>query len=370
MIVQKCRSRFLGAAIVLMLLLASVIMSGIFSSVKTLAHQREKGFFKQENLVSDIPGRARFTDPNLVNPWGLTFGPKTPFWVADNGTGVATVYDDTGRPVPPDAPRVITIPTPKGVKGPAAPTGIVFNDTHKFVVSEGNRSAASRFIFATEDGTIAGWNPDVDARNAILAVDRSSEEAIYKGLARVDNLLFATNFHAGQVEVFDGKFRLIDSFTDKSLPAGFAPFGIRNIKGLLYVTFALQDEEKEDDVAGPGNGFVDVFTPDGHLVKRLISRGELNSPWGLALAPDNFGRFSNALLVGNFGDGRINAFDPRTGEFLGMLRDKQGKPIVNEGLWALRFGNGTKAGDPNTLFFTAGLNDEKNGLFGSIRFKQ
>lgn len=366
MVAQKRNSKFPGIAIALTLLLSSFVISDLFSNAKTLAHQRERGFFQQKNFVSDIPGLARFTDPNLVNPWGIAFGPQTRFQVADNGTGVSTSYDSEGRL----SPRVITIPLPKGAKGRAAPTGIEFNDTDRFVVSKKGRSAPSRFIFATEDGTISGWNPDVDPHNAILVVDRSSQEAIYKGLARVDNLLFATNFHAGFVEVFNSKFHLVHSFTDKSLPAGYAPFGIHNINGLLYVTFALQDANREDDVAGPGNGFVDVFTPDGHLVKRLIARGALNSPWGLAFAPDKFGPFSNALLVGNFGDGRINAYDLRTGKFLGTLRDKHGNPIVNEGLWAITFGNGTSAGAQDTLFFTAGLNDEQNGLFGSIIFKQ
>ncbi|HTK05924.1 MAG TPA: TIGR03118 family protein [Ktedonobacteraceae bacterium] len=350
-----------------LLLILGFVVSFFAASPQALAHgKRFEGFFKQRNLVSDIPGRARVTDPNLVNSWGIVADRKARFWIADNGTGVATVYNGRGTPLPKGNPLVIRIPLPKGATGHSAPTGIVLNDTHKFVIKAHGKKAPARLIFDTEDGTIAAWNPKVDRTHAILVVDRSKKGAIYKGLARIKDLLFAANFFAGRVEVFDKKFHLKKSFTDENLPAGYAPFGIRNIRGLLYVTFALQDANKEDDVPGAGHGFVDIFNIHGHLLKRLISRGQLDSPWGLVLAPGEFGPFGRALLVGNFGNGRINAFNPRTGKFLGTLRDKHGQPIINDGLWGLTFGK--RIGERNTLFFTAGLNDEQNGLFGSIKF--
>jgi uncharacterized protein (TIGR03118 family) len=272
---------------------------------------------------------------------------------------------------------VVTIPPPPGSPAgtTAAPTGNVFNSTTDFVISKNGKSFASLFIFATEDGTISGWNPEVDATHAIIAVDRSKVGlgAVYKGLATGQNVsgnfIYATNFRFGTVEMFNAKFKLVKSFTDTTVPTGFAPFGIQNISGKLYVTFALQNAAKHDDVAGPGNGFVDIFDTNGNMIKRLISHGVLNSPWGLALAPNNFGQFSKDLLVGNFGDGHINVFDPHTGAFLGQLIDRFG-PIVINGLWGLSFGNGGLAGARNTLFFAAGIGDEGHGLFGSITAKR
>jgi uncharacterized protein (TIGR03118 family) len=255
----------------------------------------------------------------------------------------------------------------------AAPTGIVFNSTSDFVISEGTQSAPSVFIFATEDGTLSGWSQPVDVTTAILKVDNSAGGAIYKGLALANNgsgnFLYATNFHAGRVEAFDGSFApatLSGSFTDPDIPAGFAPFGIAEIGGNLFVTFAKQDANKQDDVRGPGNGFVDVFDANGTFVRRFASQGTLNSPWGMVLTPAGFGALGNMLLVGNFGDGRINAFDPSSGQFLGQLTDGT-NPITIEGLWGLEFGNGANGGDANTLFFTAGPGDETHGLLGSLQ---
>jgi uncharacterized protein (TIGR03118 family) len=292
--------------------------------------------------------------------------------VADNGTGVSTLYDGNGTPFPVGSPLVVTIPAPAGVTT-AAPTGVVFNATTGFVVSKGSTSGASRFIFSTEDGTIAGWNPAVDPTHAILAVDRSAvgAGAVYKGLAIASNedgtFIYATNFRFGKIEMFDANFHLVRSFTDPHLPKGYAPFGIQSIGSNLYVTFALQNAAKHDDVAGQGHGFVDVFSTSGHLMRRLISHGQLNSPWGLALAPASFGRFSKDLLVGNFGNGRINAYDPKTGERVGQLKSQAGDPIVIDGLWALEFGNDATAGPSNVLFFTAGIDGEMHGLFGKIQ---
>ncbi len=367
------RPRLLAVVITIATLLLLLVPVAAYAQATTA-----NGFYQQENLVSDLPNIAQVQDTNLVNPWGLSHGPTTPWWVSDNGKGVSTLYDGNGTPVNPlspgSPPLVVTIPPPAGGTT-AAPTGNVFNGTSGFVVTEGLLSGPSRFIFATEDGTISGWNPTVDQTHAILAVDNSASEAIYKGLAIGSNgsgtFIYATNFHAGTIDVFNSNFApatLSGFFTDPKIPIGYAPFGIQNISGKLYVTYALQDENKEDDVAGPAHGFVDVFDTSGNLLQRLILHGRLNSPWGLALAPADFGLFSNALLVGNFGNGRINAYDLNTGEFLGQLRDQSNAPITIDGLWALGFGNDAAAGKHNELFFTAGLNDEADGLFGKITF--
>jgi len=315
--------------------------------------------FSQQNLVSNIPGLAAWTDPNLVNPWGVSFSPTSPFWVSDNGTGLATLYNSTGTPLS----LVVTIPPPTGKMGPAAPDGQVFNPNPA-------NFGGAHFIFSTEDGTISSWS---GGTSALLNVDDSSANSVFKGLALANNgsntYLYATDFHNNAIDVFDTNFNKVTlggSFTDPSLPAGYAPFGIRASGGFLYVTYALQNSAKHDDVAGPGHGFVDVFDTNGNLIQRLVSMGALNSPWGLAWAPAGFGKFSGDLLVGNFGDGTINAFDPKTGTLLGQIDGANGMPLINDGLWALTFGNGGNGGSTNILYFTAGLNQESDGLFGSI----
>jgi uncharacterized protein (TIGR03118 family) len=335
--------------------------------------------YAQTNLVSDIPGLAAHTDPNLKNPWGTSVGPGSPIWVSDNHAGVTTLYDGAGNP----QPLVVAIPAPPsaGEVAVGAPTGQAFNTfdptSSDFVISENGNSGPAFFLFATEDGTIAGWNPNVDRPHAVIAVDRSTATdsagdvgALYKGLALVNTpagkFLYASNFRFGTVDVFDSHFKLVNSFTDPTIPAGFAPFGIHNIGGKLFVTFAKQGPGKEDDAARPGNGFVDVFAPNGDLLQRLVSRGELDSPWAVTLAPPTFGPFGGDILVGNFGNGRINAYDPVSGEFQGKLSGPGGGPIVIDGLWGLRFAPATPGAGPNTLFFTAGLNDEADGLFGTI----
>lgn len=329
--------------------------------------------YKQFNLVSDIPHFAVRTDPNLVNPWGIALSPTGLIWIADNGTGVSTVYYSNGKPFPkPSAPLIVTIPPPAGLNATATPTGVVFNSTSDFVISNGDISSPSFLIFVTEDGTISGWNSRVNPTNAILVVDNSAFGAVYKGVALgsngTGNFLFATNFRAGTIDIFDGHFNFVRSFMDPTIPFGFAPFGIQNIGGSLYVTYAKQLlPNKKDDEPGPGNGFVDIFDTNGILVRRLASQGALNSPWGLALAPAHFGQFSHDLLVGNFGDGRINAFDPSTGTFLGQLQDIQGNPIIIDDLWALTFGKGGDGEKSNILFFTAGIEEESHGLFGRLQ---
>jgi uncharacterized protein (TIGR03118 family) len=334
-------------------------------------------FYAQHNLVSDGFVPADHTDPNMVNAWGLVSGPTTPWWISDNGTGKSTLYNVATRAIP----AVFTVPGAGGAQG--NPTGLVFNGGTGFVVDNGVGSpSAARFIFASEDGTISAFKgaPIVTVVPNTLA---PAHDAVYKGLAidsaTAGQLLYATDFHNGKVDIFDSSFHAVTmtgAFTDPALPFGFAPFGIQNIGGTIYVTYALQDAAKHDDVAGPGNGFVDAYDTSGNLIRRVASAGELNSPWGLALAPVDFGRFSGDLLVGNFGDGRIHVFDPTQltsdGEFeaVGLLHSAAGKPIQIDGLWALQFGHGSSPtsanGLTNTLFFTAGPSDEDHGLFGSL----
>jgi uncharacterized protein (TIGR03118 family) len=332
--------------------------------------------FQQTNLVSDIPGFAAHTDHNLINPWGVSLGADGLFRISDNGTGLSTVYDVAGR----SRPGTIEIPLPAGATGEdhASPTGNVRNTTSDFVISEDGHSAPASVIFATENGTLAAWNPAVDKHNAIIAADNSASDAVYKALTlgsnAQGNFIYATNFHNASVDVFDSHFHqvhLAGSFTDPNLPAGFAPFGIRNVNGTIFVTYAKQKApDNEDDQAGPGNGFIDEFNTNGNLIERFASQGTLNSPHGIALAPADFGVFSNALLVGNFGDGRINAFDPKTGQLLGQLSDAAGHAIANVGIWGLTFGNGAGGTRTNTLYFAAGINEENDVLLGAISLAQ
>jgi uncharacterized protein (TIGR03118 family) len=328
------------------------------------------GGYHQTNLVADTAGQAAVTDANLINAWGLVAGPTTPWWVNDNHSGFSTVYNGAGQPVPAGSPLIVAVAPPGGSPSGtiAAPTGIVFNGTTDFKV---DGTAAAKFIFSTEDGTISGW---ASGATSVLKADNSSSDAIYKGLAigsnSTGNMLFATDFHNGKIDAFDASYTavttLTGSFADPNIPAGFAPFNIQNIGGQLYVTYAKQDDNAEDDSPGVGSGFVDVFDTNGNLVKRLISQGSLNSPWGLVMAPASFGDLAGDLLVGNFGDGAINAFNPTTGAFIGALKGESGNPIIIPGLWALAFGNGSAAGDANTLYFTAGPGGEDHGLFGSL----
>jgi uncharacterized protein (TIGR03118 family) len=339
-----------------------------FLTLAAVSQASASDFYRQRNLVSDsaaIPAEQR--DPNLVNAWGLAFNPYGVAWVADNHTGVATLYNGDGNP----QSLVVAIPGPGGATG--SPTGTVFYGGPGFVVTKGSVSGPSRFLFASEDGGIAGWAPNVDATHAVRVIDNSARNAVYKGIALSGNgrgtLLYATDFHNGKVDVYDSNFKpayLSGKFRDPRLPAGYAPFGIQAINGDLYVTFAKQDAERMDDVPGPGFGIIDVFDPDGHYLRRLVSGGALNAPWGLTLAPASFGRFSNRLLVGNFGDGLINAYDPATGKWLGHLKEPHGKAIHVDGLWGIAFGNGLNDQPIDTLFFAAGPDDENHGLYGRI----
>ena len=340
--------------------------------------------YQQVNLVSDVPGLAAVTDPDLVNSWGVSASPGTDqapggaLWVSDNGKDKTTLYTSGTATTVNKAGLVVTITS-------GAPTGQVSNgDTNPkdFVVQDAaGHSGPAAFIFASENGGIDGWNPAVGVApgqnppsTMTEVAHDSGANAVYKGLAQGQasdgkTYLYATNFRSGRVEVYDSDFKPVELpgglFVDPRLPAGYAPFDIAEFAGKLYVTYAKQDAGLKDDAAGPGHGFVDVFTNDGALIRRLVTRGALNSPWGLALVPDNFGRFSEALLVGNFGDGHINAYNPDTGANLGQLRGPNGQPIAIGGLWSLRFGNGNAA-KTNELIFSSGPDGETHGLLGKL----
>jgi uncharacterized protein (TIGR03118 family) len=327
--------------------------------------------FGQHNLVSDLPGIADRVDPAVVNPWGLVASPTSPWWLSDNGSGMSTLYNGSGGPVA----LKVAIASPASNSGGAA-TGIIFNGTTSFNAGPGKPAS---FIFATEDGLVAGWNPQVDGTHAVILVDRSASGAVYKGLAMATRsegpLLYAANFNSGAIDVFDGNLTPVNlpgAFQDASIPAGFAPFNIQNLGGSLYVTYAKQDAKKHDDVGGVGNGYVDIYDLNGLLLQRLVAAGSLNSPWGLAIAPAGFGDFGGALLVGNFGSGQINAYDLTTGNLLGQLHNGDDSVVTIPGLWGLSFGNGSGSGDKNTLYFTAGIGGptgaiESHGLFGSLQ---
>jgi uncharacterized protein (TIGR03118 family) len=304
-------------------------------------------------------------DPNLVNAWGMSRGSGSPWWISDNGTSLSTLYDGTGAP----KSLVVSIPLPDGTPG-GTPTGIVFNYTGAFEVGPGQSAV---FLFATEDGSISGWNPNANLTSAIVKINHSAN-AVYKGLALATTAqgprLYATNFQSGGVEVFNGKFNRVNvagGFLDPNLPPNYAPFGIQNVGGNIVVTFAHRKPGSLDEDHGAGLGYVDVFDLAGRLILRLQHGSFLNAPWGIALAPGDFGQFSHRLLIGNFGDGYVHAFNAVSGKFEGTLLDPSGYPLWVDGLWGLSFGgNSTNNGMATELFFTAGPNDESNGILGKI----
>jgi len=311
--------------------------------------------YTQTNLTSNVPGEGNFTDPNLVNAWGIAALPGGPFWVSDNGSGLSTVYNNQGDP----QSLVVTIPAASG-SGIGAPTGIVANISSDFKITEGSNSAPALFLFATEDGTISGWNPHVDGTNAIIAVNNSAAHAVYTGLAIAltasGNFIYAADSNNNLVDIYDGNFKLVKSFTDTTLPAGFTPYGIHVIHSTLYVTFNKR---------GSGTGYVDTYDLSGGSQTHLASGISLNAPWSVALAPPNFGPMSGALLVGNLGSGWISAYNPSTGAFLGYL-NQNGSQITISGLWGLTFAASPSVLSPGQLYFTAGPSGYSNGLFGVI----
>ena len=335
----------------------------LFSSAAFAQHYQQTDLTTDSTSVSS----TATIDTNLVNSWGLSRSSGSPFWIADNGKGVSTLYDNTGAIVP----LVVTIPPPMDGQPPSAPTGTVFNYTKGFQVKPGSPAI---FLFVTEDGTISGWNPGANPTNAVIKVDNSKQGAIYKGcaIAKQGNLvrLYATNFASGRVEMYDRAFQpvaITGAFQDANLPRNYAPFGIQNVGGNIVVTFGHRLPGSKDEDHGAGFGYVDVFDLDGNLLLRLQHGSFLNAPWGIALAPGDFGTFSHRLLIGNFGDGRIHAFNAVSGMEEGTVLNTDGTPLSIEGLWALSFGgNGAKNGSATELFFTAGPNDENDGLFGKI----
>jgi uncharacterized protein (TIGR03118 family) len=320
-------------------------------------------------LVSDQPGAADYTDKNLVNAWGIDASATGSFWLTDGGTGLSTLYNTAGVV----SATVVSVPaTPKG-PSTAVASGIVFNGTGGFAVAAGKPPS---FIFCTADGAISGWASSVDATHGVLMVDNSANNAVYYGMAISSRttatapLLYVANFRSGAIEVYDTNYKpttVPGGFADPNVPAGYAPFNIQTLNGKVYVTYAQQTSGKGGWVEGAGLGHVAVFDTNGNLIKHLVSGGPLNAPWGLAIATGSFGAFSGALLVGNFGDGAINAFDPTTGNSLGALADPQGNTIHIPGLWALFQGNGGSGGDANAVYFAAGGASENHGYFGSLQ---
>ena len=319
-------------------------------------------------LVSNGVIAAAHTDRNLQNAWGVASAPNGNFWIADNNSNVSTIYDGTGA----SQPLVVGIPA--GTNGPSTPTGVVYNGTADFVITTGVGSQPAEFIFAGEGGTITGWQQTISGSTATIAYDDAAGGAVYKGLALLNdgtaNHLYATDLHNAKIDVFDATFQkvaLAGTFTDPTIPAGFAPFGIRALNNQLYVTYAKQDATAHDEVLGAGLGYVDIFDANGNLVKRFASAGVLNAPWGVALAPTGFGPAAGDLLIANFGDGTINRFDPNSGAPLGSISLASGNALVIPGLWALVFGNGTANQSANDLFYTAGPTNQVDGVFGSIK---
>jgi uncharacterized protein (TIGR03118 family) len=344
--------------------------------------------YKQTNLVSNIVGMAPTIDPNLKNPWGLTRSsttpaqPGSPWWIGNNNSGTSTLYDGKGNSIP----LVVTVPPPKGSPAgtQSAPTGVVFNGSPAdFLLAPGKQAV---FIFATEDGTISGWNPGIDLHNAVLKVDNSdgggADGAVYKGATSGEikghRFLYVTNFRSAKVEVYDTNFKRVHLDEDAFEPdgddehgsqrsaRGFAPFNIQNIGGSLFVTYAKQDAPRHDPVGGDGLGFVEIFTPSGKHIGHLEHGDWFNAPWGVVWTTRDFGEFSNAILVGNFRSGWIAAFNGFTHKFIGWVRNHDDSLVTIDGLWSLTFGNDATAGPANTLFFTAGINNEQDGLFGTL----
>jgi uncharacterized protein (TIGR03118 family) len=342
--------------------------------------------YKQTNLVSDLASipTPNPTDPNLKNPWGLTRSPGgSPFWVANNNSGTSTLYNGTGAAIPINGTGNVTVPPPKGSPAgtQSTPTGVVFNGSPTdFLTVPGTPGTSAHFIFATEDGTISGWN---GGQNAVLVVDNSdhgsANGAVYKGATSGEingnKFLYVTNFRSAKVEVYDTNFKRVhfdeDAFEAEGVPHGFAPFNVQNIGGTLFVTYAKQDAARHDPVGGDGLGLVELFSPAGKHIGHLEHGDWFNAPWGVVWTTRDFGEFSNAILVGNFRSGWIAAFNGFTHKFIGFVRNPDNSLMFIDGLWSLTFGNDgdpakNGAGPANTLFFTAGINNETDGLFGTI----
>ena len=350
-----------------------------FIVVAACANHPAHAQYQQVNLVSDDTtiNPALRQDANLINAWGISASPAGPFWVSAADAGKSTLYNTAGVP----QTLVVNIPNAAGQTGPGSPTGQVFSGGADFRVSNAAGAAGpARFIFATEQGTISGWNPGVNPTNAILTIDNSANNASYKGLALASNganHLYAADIFNGRIDVFDGTYApttLTGSFADPTAPLDYHPFNIQNLGGELYVTYAKTETNSAEEIKGDGFGFVSVFDTNGNFLRRLASGTDaggtltdLNAPWGLALAPADFGAYSGDVLVGNFGSGKILAFDKLSGALTGVLGDTQGNPLIIDGLWGLQPGNGGNGGAADKVYFAAGPNDETHGLFGSLQ---
>ncbi|MCW2493810.1 MAG: hypothetical protein JWN47_3174 [Frankiales bacterium] len=324
-------------------------------------HGADDGY-QQINLVSDVPGAAQLLDPQLVNAWGMSSTPSSPIWVSDNGTNKSTLYSGATKPGQPAS----IVPLAVSIPGGGSPTGQVFNSTADFALATGGKAL---FIFAGENGDISAWN---SAQGTTAALVAPSLGGVYKGLALAatssGNWLLAANFHDNRIDVFDAAFHRVmkkGAYPSTGIPSGYAPFNVAVLGNRVYVSYAKQNADKHDDVAGAGHGFVNVFSMGGRFIKRFVSGGPLNSPWGMTIAPKGFGDFSGDVLIGNFGDGRIYAFE-RSGERAGTLRGTNGKPLAIDGLWGLKPGNGT-AGATSDVWFSAGPAGESHGLLGILR---
>jgi uncharacterized protein (TIGR03118 family) len=322
--------------------------------------------FRVARLVSDQPGKAQTTDPNLVNAWGLAFSPTSPLWVSNNGTSTSTLY--TGATSP--STSITQVPLVVKIPAGGAPTGVVFNPTNGFALGSGGKTGPALFIFAAETGSITAWNSSGDPTRAVKVAH--VRNAVFKGLAMVSMddkpYLLATDFHHGRVDVFDSTFHRVSmprAFGSHRIPRGYAPFNVADLDGRVYVTYAKQDSARHDDVAGRGHGFLSVFGSRGHFLRTLVRRGPLDSPWGLAVAPRGFGGLAGRLLVGNFGNGRIHVVDRGTGRVVATLRNGSGRPVVIDGLWALLPGNGV-SGSTSDVWFSAGPDGESHGLLGML----
>ncbi len=372
-------------------------LSALALAVLFLPNRTPAQHYTQKNLISDIPGMAAHTDPNLKNPWGITRSPGgSPWWIANNNSGTSTLEDGAGNPINifveanGSTSNFVVVPPPGFAPPgtPSTPTGIVFNGSPTdFLLNKGKPAGKPAiFLFATEDGTISGWNPAVNllpggnppSPNVVLEVDNSDKGsnngAVYKGMTSGEingkRFLYVTNFRAARVEVYDTNFHRVhlgeDAFDDDSIPRDFAPFNIQNIGGSLFVTYAKQDALRHDDVPGDGLGFVDIFSTTGKFEGRLEHGDWFNAPWGVVWTPRDFGEFSNVILVGNFGSGWIAAFNGFTKKFIGFVRNPDNSLVFIDGLWSLTFGNNGVAGSSTTLFFSAGINGEQDGLFGTL----
>jgi uncharacterized protein (TIGR03118 family) len=348
-----------------------LITAGALCALAFAAHA-EKNRYQLQPLVSDVPGAAARTDPHLVNGWGIAFNPNAFVWVSDNGTGLSTLYDGFGNP----QSLVVTIPAAPGNTEHGKPTGIVFSGSSDFAVTSGGKTGPARFLFATEDGLIAGWSPAVLPTQAVQAyppIGAPASPAVYKGPALANtgsaNFLYATDFVGGKIDVFDATFTKVTmpgGFVDPNLPKGYSPFNIQNVGGHLFVTYAKREDDEDDETAGPGLGAVDEFDTAGHLLRRIATHGKLNAPWGIALAPASFGKFAGDLLIGNFGDGTINAYDLRSGNFRGQLKGVDHRVLKIDGLWGMAFGNDRSDQPSGTLFAAAGPDHENHGSYNAI----